>query len=229
MKKLALILLSLTLILTLTAGALAENDGEIVVSGNATVWVAADMATLQVGVETVTTDVTKGQSDNAAAISAILTALKDAGVADEDLSTSNFNVYSGYDYSGKNPVRNYTVTNMLTVTVRDLDKVGSLIDTAVAAGANQIYGLNFLSSKENEAFQKALTRAVEDAKAKAETLAQAAGVTLGALEEISSASTGYDYGVSNVYDAKEMNAGGSTIVAGDVQVYATVTLTYDLK
>lgn len=229
MKKLALILLSLTLILTLTAGALAENDGEIVVSGNATVRVAADMATLQVGVETVTTDVTRGQSDNAAAISAILTALKDAGVADEDLTTSNFNVYSGYDYSGENPVRNYTVTNMLTVTVRDLDKVGSLIDAAVAAGANQIYGLSFLSSKENEAFQKALTRAVEDAKAKAETLAQAAGVTLGALEEISSASTGYDYGVNNVYDAKEMNAGGSTIVAGDVQVYATVTLTYDLK
>ncbi len=229
MKKLALILLSLTLILTLTAGALAENDGEIVVSGNATVRVAADMATLQVGVETVTTDVTRGQSDNAAAISAILAALKDAGVADEDLTTSNFNVYSGYDYSGENPVRNYTVTNMLTVTVRDLDKVGSLIDAAVAAGANQIYGLSFLSSKENEAFQKALTRAVEDAKAKAETLAQAAGVTLGALEEISSASTGYDYGVNNVYDAKEMNAGGSTIVAGDVQVYATVTLTYDLK
>lgn len=236
LNKLLLCSLITALLLSLCLPTLAEteDDRTITVSGNATVSLLADMATIEIGVENNSPDVAVAQQENAAAMNQVIAALKEAGVAEEDLITSNFNVYSSYDYNYSSLGQEertlvYTVSNMLSVTVRDLSRIGDLIDVAVDAGANQMYGLSFTSSESNAAYQKALTRAVEDAAAKAQVLCNAANVTLGDLLHIDAQQSGYNYGVSNVYLAKTEDAAGAGIVSGDVQVSATVTLTYEIK
>ena len=120
------------------------------------------------------------------------------------------------------------VPDVLSVTIRDLSQIGAVLDAAMSAGANTTYGISFSSTQENEAYQKALTRAVEDAAQKAQVLAAAAGKTLGELVTIDATNSGFAYGVSNVYSEKAMDA-GSVIVSGDVSVTANVTLEYAFK
>lgn len=234
MKKLLACILTALLLFALAAPALGEDDRTITVSGSATISLMADMATLEIGVETTSQDVAQAQSQNAYEMNNVIAALKNAGVSEDDLITSNFNVWSGYEYATsslgvetRTPV--YTVSNMLSVTVRDLTAIGDLIDVAVKAGANQMYGLTFSSTENNAAYQQALTRAVEDAAQKAQVLCDAAKVTLGDLIHIDAQENGYNYGIRNVYSAKETAADGAAIVTGDVQVSATVTLTYGIR
>lgn len=234
MKKLLACILTALLLFALAAPALGETDRTITVSGSATISLTADMATLEIGVETTSQDVAEAQTQNAFEMNNVIAALKNAGVREEDLITSNFNVWNSYEYStsslgteSRTPV--YTVSNMLSVTVRDLTAIGDLIDVAVKAGANQMYGLTFSSTENNAAYQQALKRAVEDAAQKAQVLCDAAQVALGDLIHIDAQENGYSYGIRNVYSVKEAAVDSAAIVTGDVQVSATVTLTYEIK
>ena len=231
-KKIALILLSLILVFALAAPALAES-GKIKVSGNATVTLAADYATLQLGVNTRAQTVREAQAENAELMNAVLTALYEAGLEEKDVVTSQFNVFMNYDFNydeGKE-IRTpyYQVENMLSVKVRDLSQVGAVLDAAMEAGANTSYGITFSSTQENEAYQKALTRAVEDAAAKAQVLAQAAKMELGSLTLIDASQSGGFYGISNVYEAKDTGASRTAIVSGDVSVSASVVMEFEMK
>lgn len=233
MKKFVLLALSLVLALTLAAPALAEENGATIrVSGNATVTLAADTAMLQLGVNTRAETVREAQQENAERMNAVLEALRQLGLDDKDVITSQFNVYMNYDFSydaqgRENRTPYYQVENMLSVKVRDLTQVGAVLDAAMAAGANTSYGINFSSTEENEAYQKALTRAVEDAANKAQVLAAAAGKTVGELKLIDASQGGAFYGISNVYEAKaEDRASGTSIISGDVSVSASVVLEY---
>ena len=232
MKKIACLCLSLVLLCALCVPALAE-DREIRVSGNATVTLAADTASLQIGVNTRKDTVQEAQVENTELINAVIAAIRQLGIGEKDIVTSQFNVHSGYDYSydtaGKE-VRTayYQVDNMLSVTIRDLSQIGAVLDAAMAAGANTTYGISFSSTQENEAYQKALARAVEDAAKKAQVLAAAAGKKLGDLILMDASQGSYYYGISNVYDAKSAEA-GATILAGDVSVNASVVLEYQFK
>lgn len=233
MKKAIVMLLALALVCALAAPALAE-DGKVRVSGNATVALAADYATLQIGVNTRALTVREAQSENARLMEAVLAALRGAGLEEKDVVTSNFSVFMNTDFSydeqGREMRTNYyQVENMLSVKVRDLSRAGAVLDAAMEAGANTTYGITFSSTQENEAYQKALTRAVEDAAKKAEVLAAAAGKQLGELTLIDASQSGGFYGVSNVYDAKETGASRTAIVSGDVSVSASVILEYSLK
>ena len=228
------LVLTLTLLLSLSLPARADDDRVIEVQGSASVSLTADLATVEIGVETTHADVSQAQSENTRLMNAVIDALKNAGVADEDLITSNFNVYAGYDYNysslgTEERTRTYTVSNMLSVTVRDLATIGQLLEIAVDAGANQIYGLNFSSTQNNAAYEKALTRAVEDAREKALILCTAAGVDLGQLVTIRSQDTGYVYGARNTLTLDAAAAKGAAIVSGDVQVSASVTLVFEIR
>lgn len=235
MKKLLCVLLAASLLCTLALPALAEGDDDHVirVSGNASVTLAADMATLQIGVTTRKDTVAEAQAENSEIMQQVIRAVLDAGVAENDVITSQFNVYTGRDYytdeNGAEAVREYfEVNNMLSVVVRDITLLGKVLDAGMEAGANQTYGISFSSTKENEAYQKALTRAVEDAQQKAQVLAAAAGKTLGSLLTMDASQGGYYYGISNVFDAKAA-AGESAIVGGDVSVSANVVLEYSFE
>lgn len=231
MKKLLSIVMVALLVCALALPALADDwdDRVIKVSGNATVTLAADTATIQLGVNTKKPTVAQAQQENNQLMNAVLQALYGMGLTEKDVITSSFNVYSYTDYTADSQgMLYYEVDNMLSVTIRDLSQIGAVLDAAMSAGANTTYGISFSSTQENEAYQKALTRAVEDAAQKAQVLAAAAGKTLGELVTIDATNSGFAYGVSNVYSEKAMDA-GSVIVSGDVSVTANVTLEYAFK
>lgn len=171
-------------------------------------------------------------------MNAVLDALHAIGIEDQDIMTSMFNVSSQYDYSVSSfgqEVRKlfYEVQNNVSVTVHDLSLIGQVLDAAMEAGANTSYGITFSSTKQNEAYQKALTRAVEDAVQKASVLAAAAKVQLGNLVSINATQNQYlagGYGISNVYtyEAKSMDR-GTVITSGDITVSADVTLEYEFE
>ena len=234
-KMIALCLVCLLIVLSVPALA-EENPRLIRVSGNATVALAADTATMQIGVNTKKPTVQEAQKENAALMNAVLEALHAIGIEDQDIMTSQFNVSSMFDYSVSSlgqeiRTQYYEVQNNVSVTVHDLTLIGQVLDAAMEAGANTSYGITFSSTKQNEAYQKALTRAVEDAMQKAGVLAAAAKVQLGNLVSMNATQNQYamgGYGVSNayVYEAKSMDR-GTVITSGDITVSADVTLEYE--
>ena len=229
MKKILISMLVLTLALALYAPALADADKTLTVQGSATVSVMADVVTLSVGVQTQGAVVSDAQSENARIMADVIAALKAAGIAQEDIMTSDFSVYNTNTWTDTPAVPSYKVTNTLNITIYDLTRTGDIIDAATAAGANVLNGLTFDSTARNEAYQKALTRAVDDARVKAKVLTDAAGKTLGELVRIQS---GEDYsyvGANGAYDLKAPEASATSIVSGNITVSASVTLVYELK
>lgn len=235
MKRILICLLTALLLMALSVPALAEEGAVIRVSGNATVTLAADFATLQIGVNTRKASMAEAQEENARLMQAVIAAIYQTGIPEKDVNTSQFNVFtsneSSLDAEGREILRNtYMVENMLAVTVRDLDRLGTVLDAAMAAGANTTYGVNFSSTQENEAYQKALARAYQDAEAKAKALCQAAGKQLGALTLIDASQGNYGYGLRNVYSAKgEVDEAETAILSGDVSVTASVMLEYQIR
>lgn len=244
MKKIIAVCLSALLLLSLSVPALAEKDSEgkvIRVGGNATISLAADTAAIQIGVNTRSESVREAQQENAAAMTAVMAAILAAGVEEKDIVTSQFNVFSNYEYGTDSFGREkrtqfYEVQNNVTVTIHDLTRIGPVLDAAMEAGANTTYGISFSSSQSNDAYQKALTRAVQDAMQKAQIIASAAGVELGELLYINSSQSTASYsrelyGAKNTFSYEEAaDAGyGTTITSGDVTVSANVVLEYAFR
>ena len=161
-------------------------------------------------------------------------------VDEKDIMTSQFNVYSGYEYGMDVMGREtrtpyYEVQNNVTVIIHDLSLAGAVLDAAMEAGANTTYGIAFSSTQANEAYQKALTRAVEDAMNKAQVLAAAAGVKVGPLLRINASQNSVSYardayGIANSYDYSAKSAGaGTTISSGDISISAEVVLEYVIE
>lgn len=233
MKRIFSLILGAALLCTLSFGVLAEGN-QITVSGTATVSLAADTCTIQLGTSTRALTVAEAQQQDDQTITAVIKALRDMGIDEKDIVTSQYNVMAEIPYQDYGTIRPaapvYSVTNMLFVTIRDLANASQAIDLATKAGANQIYGLTFSSSKEAEAYTKALKRAVEDAMNKAKVLAEASGKTLGTLQSISANDyAGDPYGIRNSMEMMDAGAKSSTIVSGDVIVSANVTLIYSFE
>ena len=187
MKK--LIALILTLALMLPAIALAETAAQgatITVSGSAFVTLKADYAQVSVGVSTSAKTVDEATQQNSEAIHTVIEALKAAGVKEDDIATSNYSVHAEYDYSslGGQKLSGYNVTNQLNVIIRDMDHIGATLDKATAAGANNIYNIQFLSTKADAAQDEAIAYAVQDAMRRARLLAEAAGLQLGLHQRV---------------------------------------------
>ena len=226
MKKLmALLLLAALLLPTL---ALAD-EATLTVIGTASVTVRPDMARISVGVESKAKTVNEASEANAQTMTAVIEAIKAAGVAENDLSTENYYVGMEYNYGsfGDPEVEGYSVSNTLNVRIRDTEKIGAIIDAALAAGANQVYGVTFLSSEEKDAHDEAMTLAIQEGMRKAALMAMAAGKQLGALESVEESGS-YAYAVNTSYDDKVM-AAGTSIMAENLTVTASVTMTYELR
>ena len=233
MKKLLSIILILALLLP--CAALAEtvavaNDATITVTGSASVTLKADYARISVGVSSKAATVEQAANENNAAIYAVIEALKEAGVAEEDIATSNYSVYAEYDYAsfGGQKLTGYNVTNQLTVIIRDMDHIGATLDKATAAGANNIYNIEFLSTKADEAQDEATVYAVQDAMRRAKLLASAAGLNLGGIKSISDTVASYGI-VTRSYASKLDAVAGNSILPDDTSVSASVTIVFELK
>ena len=225
----------LTAVMLLTASA-ALADTKIIVSGTGETQVSADTAVVSLGVSARDKDVLKAQQKVNESIAAIRQVLADSGVPQENINTDYMNIYALYDYEGDvEQVVAYNASTTLAVKVTDMENVGDLIDKAFGAGANTLNGISFSASDTEAARGESLKGAVADAKAKAEILAEASGLRITGIEDISENSV-YSYGnsVSNFsakrYEEAAADGGAGTVVqAAKLIVTATVTITFEAE
>ena len=175
----------------LAAPARAQSDfpSAISVTGEATISVPPDLAQVDAGVASDAKTAREASEANNTAMAKVLSALKGLGVAEKDYQTSRLSLQPQYppNRSGPAPIVGYHANNRVTIRLRDITKVANVIDTLVAAGANDIGGINFMVSQASKLLDDARTQAIADARRKAEIYAKAAGVTLGAPLSISEA------------------------------------------
>lgn len=166
----------------------AVTNRTLSVSGSGQAYLTPDIAYINIGVRTEGAEAAAAVAENSTLSQKIADAIKALDVAEKDIQTTNFSIFpqQKYDLEGKPTGEiTYVVENTVHVTVRDLEIIGDLLDAAVTAGANQIYGIQFDVADKTAALSEARKAAVENAKAIADELAGAAGVALGDVQTIS--------------------------------------------
>ena len=230
MKKLILFAVAL-IIMLMAVPVMAET--EIIVNGTGEMRVSADTAVISLGVSARDKDVLNAQQKVNETIAAIRIALTGQGVKEENINTEFINIYVTYDYlNGEEEVAAYNASSTLAIKVTDMETVGALIDSSFAAGANTLNGISFSASDTEEAKNAALKKAVEDAKQKAEILAEASGLKITGIKIISEGGVfSYENNVGNVY-AKALDTveapqeAGTVVQAAKLIVNASISITF---
>jgi uncharacterized protein YggE len=289
----------LALFVTLTAGALAgcapanvhvagpnAEQHQIVVQGEGEAAAAPDLARVSLGIEVLSPNVGAATKQANERMTAIMAAIKQQGVADKDMRTSQLSVHferqyeqppyypspipyaptaapaappppaapAGVSKGGKataaaatatatpasppamtlpppvpaGPAGFYRVTHSLDVSVRDMGRLGPIVDVAMAAGANSLNGVSFTIEKNEPVLARARETAMKDARQRAEALARLGGVTLGDLVSIQE-EPGGGGGMYMMPMAKAVDASATPIAAGEVNLQMRVRVVYALK
>lgn len=226
MKSLAIVGAVLAVLVagaTRAGGALsAAPQHSIVVAGQGTVSARPDRAQLSFGVSSDAKSASAALRANAAEMTKVIAALKSQGIAAADLRTDLVSLSPRYSQNGETVV-GYTATNSVTATVRNLAKIGAIIDAAVDAGANQVSGPNLVRSSAASLYRAALRGAIADARGKARTIAAASGLHIRRITDVSESSAA----PSPTPLAAKASADASTPVeTGSTLVEATVTVTF---
>jgi len=204
----------------------------VTVSGSGSAFGEPDVAELSLGVEAEAAGVSEARSRAAEAMEAMLTALKDGGVADEDIQTTRFSVQPRFDYiDGRQELRGFVVTNIVIAKIREIDDTGGLIDSALEAGGDlaRVDNLRFTIDDPSALEEQARQEAMAEARRKAETLAQAAGVELGPPRSISESGgpQPVPFELRSVPGAGELAA--TPIEVGELEVRVQVQVVYALE
>lgn len=219
------------------SGSSGGGDGSaaqhtISVSGQGTVSLIPDMASISIGVQTEDANAAQAVANNNAQSELVIQALDSFGVASRDIQTTNFSVFPIQNRNGNGEVVSTTfrVQNTVNVTVRDLDDLGAILDAVITAGANTIGGIRFEVDPERakEAEDEALTDALADARHKADLLAQAAGVNLVDVLSISVSTFG---GPVTFVETRALGVGGGgdiSISPGESDLTVQVFVVYEI-
>lgn len=213
-----------------TAG-MSVQSARITVIGEGVVHGAPDMAILSIGVTTEAQTAKDAMAQNSASLALVLERLKAAGIDARDLQTSNLSLnpnWSGYDANagGQPKIVGYTATNQLTVRIRALANLGAVLDAAISDGANTMNGLTFSMSDPRPSTDAARVLAVQDARAKATLLVEAAGVRLGNIVSIAEAG-GFVQPAGPMFRAVADSA-PVPVEGGEVAASATVTIVFEI-
>lgn len=205
------------------AGAAGSAAG-ITVVGTGSVTATPDTASWSFGVQTSADTASAALSANSEAMEQVVAALRDAGIARDDLQTEQVSVWPRTSDDGLTIV-GYDASNTVRATIRDLDRAGATVDAAVAAGANQVYGPSLTVSDADAQYRAAVDAAFDDARARAEAIAEKAGLTLGAPVAIVEGGGGmpvpyYERGVA------EAAAADVAVEPGTQDVGASLTVTF---
>ncbi|WMW22255.1 SIMPL domain-containing protein [Methanolobus mangrovi] len=238
---LAIIALSIVLVvMSLTVYAISQGGSEqntadtISMSGYAEQKVVPDTATLSIGVVVESETSKEASAENAALMSAVVAELKAMGLEDREIQTSYVSVYPVYNYDGERTITGYSASNSVQVTTSKLDNLSEIIDRSAAAGANQIGSISFSVSDEmqKQLREDLMGEAVDDAKSKADALANSLDVKITGVQT----SSIYENGNSKVYYAMAMeeaamDAGGisTPIEPGESTVSMSVQVTYYIE
>jgi uncharacterized protein YggE len=203
----------------------------ISVNGTGNISLNPDIATISIGVHTENKDAQQAVSDNNAQAQQVTSALTAAGIAAKDIQTSNFSITPRQEYDNNGTVTGvtYVVDNNVQVTVRNLANLGSVLDSVVQAGANNINGIQFSVEDPTDAYNAALQAAVNDAHSRAEALAQAAGVELGAVQTITSTISGGPTPVFRELAAAPSAVAEVPISPGQTQITVDVGVVYAIR
>lgn len=199
------------------------------VTGEGKITVVPDTAIVSLGISLNKPSVKAAQDEVNSVISEITKSLRALNIDAKDIKTSNYSIYPQYDYqtTGGNRISGYQVSANLTVKVREFDKVNQVIDTATTKGANNVGGVQLTvdDTKQKELLQQAREMAVKDAKSKAESLASAAGMTLGKIVNIQEDSNNFPRPMMAVADSSAK----TNIEPGSTDVTTSVTLFYETR
>lgn len=213
--------------------ALAET--KITVSGTGETQISADTAIVTLGVNARDRDVLAAQQKVNSTIAAVRESLTGFGIPEDCINTDYMNIYALYDYDGdREEVTAYNAGSTLAIKVTDMEKVGRVIDISFAAGANTLNGITFSASDTEAAKAESLRKAVRDAVAKAEVVAEAASTKISGMETITEGGTfSYDNSVSNFSVramGEEKSADTGTVVqAARLIISSSVTITFDAE
>lgn len=205
----------------------------ITVVGEGEVRVKPDIARVTIGVETLRGNVREATDANNTVIDAVIAAVIAAGVAEDDIQTSGFSVFSERYGPDGNPLPedqlNYRVNNSVIVVVRELGTVSAVLDAAIEAGANSIYGIEFALDDSAAVDSEARAAAVENARSKAEELAGLAGVAVGDIVSISEiVGVNPVLGIYRQDVAMGMGGNSPTIQPGQMTMKTQLQVTYML-
>lgn len=190
-----------------------------------------DIAEVSTGVVTTAPTAAAAMRDNAARMTAVVEAVKKAGVADRDIQTSGLNLSPQYRYENNAPpvLTGYQASNTVSLRIRRIADTGKLLDALVAVGANQINGPNFVVDQQEAALDEARVAAVKTGRSRAELYAGAAGLKVKRIVSITEGG-GFDPGPRPMLKAAMMDSAASTPVApGEVALTVNVTMTFELE
>lgn len=211
------------------AAASGAPEHTIAVSGSGLVSVAPDVADVMIGVSIQKPTVKDARAAAATAMTDVLAAVKKDGVAEKDIATVNVSLNPVYDYNNSGVPRlvGYQWSNTVKITVHDLDKLAAVVDDSAAAGATTIQGISFRLDDPTPQQTQARDLAMADARAKANALAKAAGVTITGVATISESSTTPITYYPQYASAMAADKAASTpIQTGTTDVQIQVTVVY---
>lgn len=227
MKKPLFIILAL-LCLALTV---AAKERTIVVNGNGSVRVEPDSANVQLGVEYTGKTAQLAQSENAKIMKLVMDAVEKAGIKKNKIMTSNFNIWPEQKYEQNQPPKTigYRCSNQVNISIEDLALISKVIDAGIAAGSNNVAGLQFARKDDQEFKKLALSKAVQEAASKAQAIATAAGLKIKGIDTIVEGGSAVIQPFGNQMKAMAaVNDGGSEtpVSPGLIDIRGSVSITY---
>jgi len=219
---------ALALLAALAVPALAADPHTIAMVGHGEIRATPDMAQVTIGVTATAATAAQAVAANSARMKTVFAAVAKLGVPEKNIQTVNFFVSPQYTNGDNNVPRRltgYQVNNDVTVRLDDVGKLGGVLDALVAAGANQINGISFSIQNDTPLLEKARAQAITDARARAETYARAAGVSLGPILSISEG--GGEAPPRPMYRMAAM-AAETRIAPGEQSVTAEVSVVWEI-
>lgn len=216
----------------------SAGDNTITVNSNEKVAVVPDIAQVVYAVRTESKEAADCQRKNSESVNKVTQLLKDLGIAEASIQTSDYSMYPVYNYSGNTQrVTGYEATAALTVSDLPIDSLGDILAQSVSNGINNIQSISYSSSKYDAAYQEALKLAVASAQKKAEALAEASGRTLGAVVSIVENSSYSEVRYTDNALSSAMRASGAyeekaadtaDIMPGELDIEVDITVSFSL-
>lgn len=222
--------LALLMVVLWPLASLAEEAArQIVVSAVGSASATPDMATVSMGVRREAQTAEEAMQGVAEATAIVLEEVSEAGIDARDVQTSSLMLNPVWDQGNTRPpaIRGYAAETMLSIRVRDLENLGTLLDAVVGGGANRLNGLSFGIAASDDIESEARADAVRRARAKAETLAAAAGVELGPIQSISEGGGGG--APAPMMRGAMMEASAMPIASGELDIRVSVTVVFGIS
>ncbi len=219
-----------------------DNTNVISVTGKGEVNAVPDIASVSFDISKEAKTVKEAQDQVSKVEGEVLSSLKTNGIEDKDIKTTNSSFYPKYEYTntlcrgyvcppGKSEIVGYTVSETITVKIRNTDNAGKVIADLGALGVSSLSGPNFTIDDEEGLKAEARKKAIEDARAKAEVLAKDLGVNLGKITSFSENSNNgiYPYYAKTTLESFDTASSAPTLPKGENTITSEVTITYKIK